>query len=234
MNGEVLLLLGAAVSVGFVHTVAGPDHYLPFVAMARAGSWSRAKTIWITALCGLGHVGSSLLLAAVGVLLFRGADHFLGFEGFRGDLAAWGLSVFGLLYAMWGFRRARRGHTHAHHPVHADGTEHEHEHAHPDGHDHKHGGPGVGPWALFIIFVLGPCEPLIPMIIYASEEAGTLAALGVAAAFTLVTVVTMLGVVLLALGGMERLKMPRLERYQHVFAGLVILFCGVGIRFLGL
>ena len=61
LNGEVLLLLGAAVSVAFVHTVAGPDHYLPFVAMARAGSWSRARTIWITALCGLGHDGSSLL-----------------------------------------------------------------------------------------------------------------------------------------------------------------------------
>ena len=44
----------------------------------------------------------------------------------------------------------------------------------------------------------------------------------------------MLGVVLLALGGMERLKMPRLERYQHVLAGLVIMGCGVGIRFLGL
>jgi sulfite exporter TauE/SafE len=234
VNGEVFVLIGAAISVAFFHTIAGPDHYLPFVAMARAGSWGRAKTIWITALCGLGHVGSSLLLAALGVLLFRGADHFFGFEGLRGDLAAWGLIIFGLLYAMWGLRRARGGHTHSHHHVHADGTGHEHVHAHAEAHVHKHGGPGVGPWALFIVFVLGPCEPLIPMIVYASAEAGAGAAFAVAAAFTLVTVVTMLGVVLLALGGMQRLKMPRVERYQHVFAGLVILFCGVGIRFLGL
>lgn len=234
MNGEVLILIGAAVSVAFVHTIAGPDHYLPFVAMARAGSWRRAKTLWITALCGLGHVGSSLLLAALGVLVFRGADHFLDFEGFRGDLAAWGLIVFGLLYALWGLRRARHGHTHTHRHVHVDGHAHEHRHTHAEGHVHKHDGPGIGPWALFIVFVLGPCEPLIPMIVYASAEAGTGAAIAVAATFTLVTIATMLGIVVLILGGVERLKMPRLERFQHVLAGLVILACGVGIRFLGL
>ncbi len=234
MNGELLLLSGAAISVAFLHTVAGPDHYLPFVAMARAGSWSRVKTLWVTALCGLGHVGSSLLLAAVGVALFRGADHFMGFEGLRGDLAAWGLIGFGLIYGLWGLRRARQGHVHTHRHVHADGTVHEHRHAHASAHVHRHEGPGFAPWALFVVFFLGPCEPLIPMIIYASEQAGAAAALSVAAVFTLITVLTMLGVVLLLVGGAERLKLPQLERYQHALAGMVILACGVGIRFLGL
>lgn len=233
MTPELLLLAGAAVSVAFLHTVAGPDHYLPFVAMARAGTWSRRRTVWVTALCGLGHVTSSILLAVVGVLLFRGADHFMGFEGMRGDLAAWGLIAFGLLYGAWGLRRARRGLTHTHRHVHADGTAHEHRHEHGHAHAHRHG-VGVGPWALFLIFVLGPCEPLIPMLIYASEQAGTGAAAGVAALFTLVTVATMLAVVLLALGGLHRVRLPRLERYEHALAGLTILACGVGIRFLGL
>ena len=44
----------------------------------------------------------------------------------------------------------------------------------------------------------------------------------------------MLAIVLLLLGGMDRIRMPRLERYQHVLAGCVIMACGIGIRFLGL
>lgn len=233
MNPELLLLSGAAVSVAFVHTLAGPDHYLPFVAMARAGTWGRRRTVWVTALCGLGHVASSILLAAVGVVLFRSADHLLGIEGMRGDVAAWGLIGFGLLYGIWGLRRARRQRPHVHRHVHADGTTHDHVHTHETGHVHKHG-VGMGPWALFLIFVLGPCEPLIPMLIVANERAGTLAAWLVAVVFSLVTVVTMLAMVVLVLGGLEHVRMPRLERYEHALAGLAILACGVGIRFLGL
>lgn len=220
--------------MAFVHTVSGPDHYLPFVAMARSGDWSRRRTLWVTALCGLGHVGSSLLLAAFGVFLFRSADHFLGFEGLRGDLAAWGLILFGLGYGIWGLRRARVGKPHTHPHVHADGSKHVHEHTHHHGHVHAHARGMTTPWALFLIFVLGPCEPLIPMLIYASSEGGTRAALGVAAVFTLVTVATMLAIVVLLVGGMERFRWPRLARYEHALAGLAILACGVGIRFLGL
>ena len=44
MNQESTLLLWTAASIGFVHTLLGPDHYLPFVAMSRAGGWSARKT----------------------------------------------------------------------------------------------------------------------------------------------------------------------------------------------
>lgn len=234
MPTDLLILLGAAISVAFVHTLSGPDHYLPFVAMARSGNWSRKRALVITALCGLGHVSSSLALAAAGVLLFRGADHFMGLESLRSGMAAWGLIAFGLIYALWGLRRARRSHTHAHHHIHADGSAHVHEHSHEHGHVHRHAGSGITPWALFVIFILGPCEPLVPMLIYASAEAGNAAALLVAAAFALVTVVTMLVIVTLLLGGLQRLSMPRLERYEHALAGVAVMATGIGIRFLGL
>jgi ABC-type nickel/cobalt efflux system permease component RcnA len=232
--GEFWVLAGVAASVAFVHTLSGPDHYLPFVAMARAGDWSRRRTLWITVCCGLGHVASSILLAALGVLAFRGVDSLLQLEDARGNLAAWGLILFGMLYAAWGLRRARRGHPHEHHHVHADGTVHAHPHRHEGGHLHAHGTRRLTPWVLFLIFALGPCEPLIPMLMYASTEAGSLAALGVAAIFSLVTVATMAVVVLLALAGAQRLQFPGMERYAHVFAGMAVMACGLAIRFLGL
>jgi hypothetical protein len=42
MLGEIWILAGAAAGIGFIHTVIGPDHYLPFIVMAKARKWTRA------------------------------------------------------------------------------------------------------------------------------------------------------------------------------------------------
>jgi hypothetical protein len=67
MTTETALLVGSALSIGFFHTLLGPDHYIPFVAMARAGSWTRRKALAVTALCGVGHVAGSVVLGMVGI-----------------------------------------------------------------------------------------------------------------------------------------------------------------------
>ena len=48
MPVDIGLLVLTAASIGFVHTLLGPDHYLPFVAMGAARRWSTRKTLWIT------------------------------------------------------------------------------------------------------------------------------------------------------------------------------------------
>ena len=35
MLSETIVIAGSAASMGFVHTILGPDHYLPLVAMAK-------------------------------------------------------------------------------------------------------------------------------------------------------------------------------------------------------
>jgi nickel/cobalt exporter len=60
MPADLKTLCLSAISVGAIHTLLGPDHYVPLVAMARAGSWSRLKTLGVTAACGLGHVAGSV------------------------------------------------------------------------------------------------------------------------------------------------------------------------------
>ena len=62
-------LLGTAIWIGFIHTLFGPDHYVPFVAMARAGDWSCRKTLGVTLLCGLGHVAGSVALGLIGIAI---------------------------------------------------------------------------------------------------------------------------------------------------------------------
>ncbi|MFH2054718.1 MAG: sulfite exporter TauE/SafE family protein [bacterium] len=224
MSTELGYLLVTAASIGLVHTVLGPDHYLPFVAMAQARSWSRVKTIWITVLCGIGHVLGSVVLGLIGVAAGIAVGSLESLESVRGDLAGWALTAFGLAYLIWGIRRAMKHKVHRHLPG---------DMAHPDGDGHHHDERPVRtitPWVLFTIFVLGPCEPLIPILMYPAAQKSTLGMILVASVFGVVTITTMVTVVLFLVSGVRLLPVAKLERFSHALAGFVILMCGVAIQ----
>ena len=237
MSKDLLLLITTAASIGFFHTLIGPDHYLPFVVMARARKWSRLKTTWITALCGVGHVLSSVVLGGIGIALGVAVAKLEIVESYRGNIAAWVLIAFGLVYSIWGLRRAikRRSHTHLH--IHDEASTHEHEHTHEREHTHVHqeeGKVSLTPWVLFTIFVLGPCEPLIPILMYPAAKSSVFGVVMVAGTFSIITILTMLTVVLLASAGLKLIPMARMERYSHALAGAAIFLSGMAIQFLGL
>jgi ABC-type nickel/cobalt efflux system permease component RcnA len=237
MNAEIELLMLTAVAIGFVHTVVGPDHYLPFVAMSAARNWTRRKTMLVTALCGVGHVTGSVLIGFVGIALGASLHRLQWLEGLRGDLAAWALIAFGLAYMAWGLKQAWRSRQHSHDHVHADGTRHRHAHGHHarDEHLHVHlqvdtdNVRSITPWALFVIFILGPCEALIPLLMYPASQHSGWGMVAVVAAFAVTTIVTMLVIVHLAVRGLERVPLASAERYSHALAGAALSLCGVGI-----
>jgi nickel/cobalt exporter len=69
MENDSIVLVTTAIFIGFVHTILGPDHYLPFVAMSKARNWKLRNTLAITALCGAGHVAASVVLGLAGLAL---------------------------------------------------------------------------------------------------------------------------------------------------------------------
>ena len=246
MDIETTILCVTAASVALVHTLLGPDHYLPFIAMSRAGRWSLRKTLLVTLACGLGHVLSSVAVGAVGVALGISLLSVETFESFRGDLAGWLLLAFGLVYFVWGVRRALRNRPHTHWHAHADGTVHTHDHVHEGQHLHVHeknaadaapgdaastSTPSLTPWVLFVIFLFGPCEPLIPLLIYPAAQGRTLDVVIVAVVFALVTLIAMTSVVALAHTATKSLRLGWLERYAHAMTGLVMLACGAAVKF---
>ncbi|HDL19185.1 MAG TPA: hypothetical protein ENH29_09030, partial [Bacteroidetes bacterium] len=159
MFSEITILTATAATIGFLHTLLGPDHYLPFIVMAKANRWSKFKTAWITILCGIGHVGSSVVLGTVGIAFGIAVSRLQFLESFRGNIAAWLLIGFGLVYFIWGVRRAILNKPHAHQHIHGNGTVHYHTHTHKAEHVHVHEQEkkNMTPWILFTIFVLGPC-----------------------------------------------------------------------------
>ncbi len=231
MVTDLALLIWTTAGIGFFHTVAGPDHYLPFVVLGSSRGWSLTKTIWITALCGVGHVLGSVVLGLVGIGLGLAVHKMVAIESLRGEIAAWALIAFGLGYLAWGLRLVyrRRPHTHIH--AHLDGSEHAHRHSHLSGHAHLHSKPesgaGLTPWALFIIFVLGPCEPLIPLLMFPAASASLTGILLVSAVFGLVTITTMIATTTMLVLGARRLRLDGLGRWSHALAGSTLMLSGL-------
>jgi sulfite exporter TauE/SafE len=253
MADGVAALALTAVVIGVTHTLLGPDHYLPFVFMARARGWSHAKTQLITFACGLGHVASSVVLGFLGIALGLAVASLESVEAVRGEVAAWALIAFGLVYFAWGLRRALRGQPHCHLHLHENGSAHEHVHVSEAEHLHVHdgvpgelsvaagAGQGTGrgsrsltPWVLFTIFILGPCEPLIPLLMYPAAQSSLMGVAVIAVLYGAATLATMAAAVWAASAGFERLPLGSLERYVHAVAGGAILSCGLAIQFLGL
>ncbi len=239
MTHELRTLLIAAASIGFFHTLLGPDHYLPFIVMSWARKWSNARTAVITLLCAFGHIGSSVVLGLVGVVLGLAVERLTGAESLRGRIAAWLFIAFGLIYMIWGIRRAYRSRPHEHNHAHVGEEPHNHVHLHSHFGEHAHvhdiqSLKSLTPWILFTIFVFGPCEPLIPFLMYPAANASLLGLVAVTAVFGIATTATMMATVFLGKAGVDFLPLRSVQRYSHAVAGATILLCGLAIQFLGL
>lgn len=237
MHDPIAILLLTAASIGFFHTLAGPDHYIPFIAMARARRWSLPKTMVITFACGVGHVLGSVALGFLGIAVGVALGLLEGVESVRGDIAAWLLTGFGIAYAAWGLRKALRLRSHAHAHSHEDGGEHAHVHDHAGSHAHVHAHPSsksITPWVLFTIFVLGPCEPLIPMLMYPAAVGNAWGVAAVAAVFSIVTIATMMATVALVTVGIGTVRVAFLRGYEHALAGAAVAASGLMMLTLGL
>jgi len=236
MNSEVSILLITAASVGVVHTALGPDHYVPFIALSKSEQWTNFKTSIITLICGIGHVLSSIIIGVAGFALGVSLFSLETVESFRADIAGWMLIIFGLLYTIWGIKQSYKNKTHSHIHHHQDGIVHTHTHSHRSDHSHVHTSKGkeLTPWLVFIIFVLGPCEPLIPLLIYPASNFNVLAVIAVAAVFSFITLATMQIMVFIGIYGLSFIPLQKFQVHIHTLAGISILLCGMSIQFLGL
>lgn len=236
MNNSLTILSATAVSIGFVHTVFGPDHYVPFIVLSEAKKWSLKKTMIITFLCGIGHVLSSVILGLIGIAVGIELKKLVAIESFRGNIAAWLIIAFGLVYMVISIRNLVKNKRHKHAHFHLGGEKHSHEHDHHSEHTHVHDTEIVKttPWILFLIFVFGPCEPLIPIVMYPASQNNISGALFVSLLFSVVTISTMMSIVLVFKFGFSRINLKPIEKYNNLIAGFVILLSGLAIQFLSL
>lgn len=229
---ELYLLYASAASLGFVHTILGPDHYLPFIVLGKARKWSSNKTMWITFFSGLGHVGSSILIGIIGIALGISLNKLEYIEAFRGEIVGWMLFAFGILYTIYGIYKYIKSSHHFHLPGFLVPKKIR-ELQHLPTEEQKEDNTKLTPWILFLIFVFGPCEVLIPLLIFPAYENSTFGMVTVALIFGIVTILTMMLAVYIGHKGTSLVKFKKQEKYVHLFAGLLILISASGILFLG-
>lgn len=221
-HGQVELTAGAtltaiwaaALLTAVLHTIMGPDHYLPFIAIGKSRGYGLKKTLLLTLVCGIGHIVSALLIALVFIYFSQwlSAENFAWIEENRGNVAAYALIGFGAAYLLWALRRRlKHRHAAAHYHLPQQGEQ-----------------KSISAWVLFIIFVLGPCEALLP-ILTASSVLGAAAVISSTIIFSAATIVTMMAAVALGMLGISALRFHRLEAYAHEIAGGTIMACGLAI-----
>lgn len=232
MQNEMQILILAAASIACLHTITGPDHYLPFIALSKSRGWSISKTIFWTIFCGCGHVWSSVLLGIGGAAIGWSLSKISLFENVRGGIAGWCMLLFGMGYGLWGLYRSKQNRSHKHFDMYEDGSMYVYE--------HKHGQPVIGkekhkvtPWVMFIIFLLGPCEPMIPLLYFPAAQNSWWGMMLLISVYTICTLITMIGMVVLGYFGIAFIKTEKWERHLHSMGGLTIFICGAGMIFMG-
>jgi nickel/cobalt transporter (NicO) family protein len=220
MQATYSVLLISAATLGIVHTAIGVDHYVPFIALGRERRWGAGKAAGIAALCGLGHVASSALLAALGIAAGAAAGQLSWFEAFRGQMVSWLIIAMGAAYLGLGLWRAASRRFGA-------------------GLSEKaaQGGRVIAPLAVALL-ALGPCEALLPLMTTAGGLLPLGALLGVVTLFALTTLGTMM---LLVSGGILGVSWVQ-ERWPSVAAlvpsgpvmvGTSLMASGLAVQWLG-
>lgn len=231
MSTELTILLGTAISVSILHTVSGPDHYIPFIAIGKAKGWRLPRILFWTVICGVAHVLASVFLALAGAAIGFSLGKIDFLNELRGGLASWMLFIFGIFYFLYGIYGVYRQKKHKHFDVYDDGsvyvTEHDHREMTYPTNRRK-----VTPWVLFIIFLLGPCESLFPLLTYPAVEGSGINMIALISVFLFFTLLTMVVIVALIYSGFSLVKTEWLEKYMTPISGASIAICGMGMVFL--
>ena len=226
------LLFGTALSTALFHTLI-PDHWLPFVLIGRARSWSARKTMAVSGTSALIHatlsVGLGILAVGIGLAWAR----LLGDSLARASAVL--LIVFGLGYAAWAWRKgghfhpggrlAHEGHDEASCADGTGGVHDGHLHYHADG-DMIHGADRRSGYYLAFIVGINPCILILP-IMFSSVERGATAVALVTLAYTVTTVALMVGLSVVGVVATRRIPVPGIARHMELVSGLLIALTGV-------
>lgn len=232
MNAELTTLILSAVTISCLHTATGPDHYLPFIVLSRSRKWTLSKTMIWTVICGLGHILSSVVIGLISVVLGWQLSKLTFFQNIRGNVSGWCLLLFGILYLLWGLWQAYQNKPHKHFDVYETGDIYVYEH-HEGQVIMPQDRTKVTPWILFAIFVMGPSEPLVPLLFYSGTQRSTFQIVVLISVFAIITVLTMVAMVLMGTYGYSFFKTEKIERFIPAIGGAVVTICGIGMVFFG-
>lgn len=238
MTGDATALLAASAGVAFGHAIL-PDHWVPLAVLGRTRRYPLGRVARLASLAGIGHVVTSLLLGAVIVVV--GLQFESQVQGAQDAIIGAVLIATGIGFVV--LELSGRGHAHEHdHHAHAD-PHADRAQDHPDDHVHGAGGqppsamaPGRGRNLAAVMVPFGaaasPDLTILPVFLAAST-AGVATAVGSLTIFATVTIVTIVGLTVLAARSGYEVRGEWLERWGNAITAVVLIVIG-GFVFAGL
>jgi nickel/cobalt transporter (NicO) family protein len=231
-SSSLLLLLGAAVVVAVLHSIL-PDHWVPLAIVARTQRWSLWRVGRVTFLASLGHVVTSLVLG--GILALIGLQFQQEFETQQGHIIGVVLILTGIIFLIWGLvGNGPHGHHHEESHTHSHEDHHDHDHNHTHDETGKERSRARGLAAIIVPFgvAASPDFTILPVALAASAvgKGAIIAVLGV---FAVVTIVTFIGLTMIATIAGYQIKGKWLENNASTLTSLVLIAIGI-VAFIGL
>lgn len=213
-------IIGAAI-VGMLH-MSAPDHWLTLCVLARNKKWAPKKLFGISFMTAIGHVGLSVVMGLVVVIIGLVFSHLIS------DYLDIGIGIVmivgGLVVGIIPLVR-KNPHHHDH--------SHDHDHNHEHGHNHEHDeGEKYGKLTSKIGYfaVLGAAlspDPSIIPIYFSAISAGFYFALELSAVFAAASILTLLLLVQLGTMGLVKTLARIPEKYNDSMVGFVIMAIGI-------
>lgn len=248
MNTSIILLVIAAGAVGFLHSIL-PDHWVPLAVIARTRRWSVAHVARVSFLASVGHVATSLVIAAI--IAAVGLQFRHTFETQQGHIVGIILILTGIGFFIWaltghgghthgpgGHSHGPGGHTHDHDHDHGHDHDHDHEHDHGHGHgygDHSAGGSTFQRFAAIAVPFGAAASPdltILPVALAASAI-GVGVVIACLVSFTIVTLATFVVLTVAATLAGYQVKGEWLEEHGNLITAGVLAVIGIAV-FLGL
>jgi hypothetical protein len=220
-------LLVAAAGVGFGHAVL-PDHWVPLAVLGRTRRYPLSRIARLSGLAGIAHVLVSLVLG--GVIILIGLQFRSAVQSAQDTIIGVILIATGVGFAV--LELTGRGHHHHDehdHHTHAD-SEPGHTHGHGQSHHVHEDSPGRfrGVAAVMVPFgaAASPDLTILPVFL-AATTAGVATAVGSLVIFAAVTILTIVGLTLVAARGGYQIRGRWLERWGNAVTALVLMVIGL-------
>ena len=194
-----------------------PNHWLPLVAIGRVEKWSERETLTVTAITGIAHTISTIIIGIiVGMIGYKLSEtyHFISHT-----VAPAVLVLLGLIYLYQDYSHSKIK------------QHHEHSHIDVDQLVKKNKSKRSIVASLSIAMFFSPCIE-VEVYYFTAARIGWLGIIIVSTTYFFVTILGMMILVKIGTEGMQRLKLNFMEHREKLISGLVLIVVGLLAFFL--
>ncbi len=211
MQAYLQIFIGS-VLLSIVHASL-PSHWLPMIAISKAENWNRKETLTVTAITGISHTISTIIIGIiVGLIGYQLSE---SYQFITKHAAPVVLIILGLIYFYLEYKHGKIKNQH-----------HEHHHIDVEGIVRKNKSKRSIILTLSIAMFFSPCLE-IEVYYFTASHLGWLGIGIVSVVYFFVTVIGMVLLVDIASKGVKKLNWRFLEHHDKLVSGIILILVGL-------